>query len=128
MEERIAMPEPRVMMTANTFHIDPNDGSPSVEYRIENGRLERRTVEAAAQGSVAVEAPWKLLTAEQVASEVVSSPAFARWLSRRLGVYSLLRACCQRLYFSVSDEGHECRHYPREFVIGELSPLLRGNS
>lgn len=43
------MLEGHVTMTGNTLHIDPNDGSPSVEYRIENGHLERRTVEAAAQ-------------------------------------------------------------------------------
>jgi len=69
---------------------------------------------------------WQPLTREQVASEIVACPLFARWLSRRAGVYSLLRACTQRLYFSVSDEGHECRRYARKLVIGEFSPVLHG--
>jgi hypothetical protein len=98
-------------MAISTLHIDPNDESPSVNYRIESGWVESRTVEFVAQGSGTFEVLWKRLTPEQVASQVVSSPVFARWLSRRAGVYSLLRACCHRLYATVSDEGHECRHY-----------------
>jgi len=114
------MPAERVRMAVQTLHIDPNDGSPPVNYRIEHGRVERRTVELAAPEGGAIEEQWKGLTPEQLASEIVSSAVFARWLSRRAGVYSLIRACCHRLYASVSDEGHEVRHYAREV---EFSPL-----
>ena len=117
------MLQARVTMAASRLHIDPNNGSPSVEYRIENGRLERRTVGAAAQGGVA-EAQWQPLTRQQVPSAVMASPVVARWLSSRLGFHSLIRACSQP-HSSVTDEGQECCRYTREVVIGEFSPLQR---
>jgi hypothetical protein len=107
------------ILVCNRLRIDPNDGSPAVEYRIENGRVERGS---AAQGGVTIEGRWVVLTAEQLASEVATKPAVACWLIRKLGVRALLRACSQRSA-SVSDEGQERRHSEREVVVGEFSPL-----
>jgi hypothetical protein len=111
------MPAERVRMAVQKLHIEPNDGSPPLHYRIERGQVERRTVELVAEGSDPIEVRWKRLTPEQLASEIVSSPVFARWLSRRAGVHSLIRACCHRLYAFVSDEGHECRRHAGPVVI-----------
>jgi hypothetical protein len=115
--------ERRGMLVWNKLRIDPNDGSPVVEYRIENGRVERRTLGASAQGSTTIEAQWQRLTPEQLTSHVMANTVIAHWLSRRLGARSLIRACTQ--HSSGVSRGAQERHYDkREVVVGEFTPLL----
>lgn len=112
----------KLRMACNKLRIDPNDGSPVVEYRIENDGVERRMVAARTGDGIASEEQWEQLTPTQVASHITANTTVAYWLYRRLGAQSLLQACGQRPSF-VSDEGVEFYHRNREVVVGEFSPL-----
>ena len=112
----------KLRVACNKLRIDPNDGSPVLEYRIEDGQVERRTVETPALEGAATEAQWQLTTA-QLASHVMANTVVAHWLSRRLGIYSLLRAAGQ-LPASLNDETQEFPRPVRQVTIGEFTPLL----
>jgi len=77
------------------LRIDPNDGSPELEYRIENGRMEHRILKVPTQGDAEIEAQWQQLTPEELASHVLNSTILSDWLCFRMGVQSLLRASNQ---------------------------------
>jgi len=81
-------------MACNNLRIDLGDGSPVVDYRIENDCVEIRTLEAEN------EKPWQRLTPEQLTFEVMADTVIARWLCRRMGVHRLLRACTQSLSYA----------------------------
>jgi hypothetical protein len=85
----------RGTLVCNRLCIDPNDGSPAVEYRIENHRVERRTREMIGEKTTAHEEQWQRLTPEQLTSHVMANTVVAHWVSRRLGLHSLVRACNQ---------------------------------
>jgi len=80
------------MLACNRLLIDPCDGSPVVDYRIENGGVESRTLEAAERGTT-TEKRWQRLTPEQLSSHVMADSVVAQWLRRRMGVPRLIRAC-----------------------------------
>jgi hypothetical protein len=73
-------------MTHNRLRIDARNCSPAVEYRIENGQVERRSQAMATEAGPVVEREWQQLTREQLTSETVMNPVFANWLRRRLGI------------------------------------------
>jgi len=73
------------MQTCNRLRIDPGDGSPALDYRIENGRVECRVVDRT-EG-------WRPLSPQQLSLQVKSRAILAHWLSRRMGVFPLVRAC-----------------------------------
>src|SRR5215469_12288151 len=100
----------RTRMTCNRLRIDRSDGSVAVEYRIEDGRVERKITQAPTHGSSVSEVEWQLLTPEQLCSEILAQNVVARWLFLRLGLHALIRACSQRSS-SVSDEGPEERRH-----------------
>ena len=104
------------------LRINRNDDSPVLEYRIENGSVERRILEPVANGSCAIEGQWQRFTPEQLASHLKANPILAHWVSRMFGVHSLIQACSHSS--SVHDEGQECRPPTRSVVVGEFSPLL----
>jgi hypothetical protein len=79
------------MMAFNTLRIDAGDGSPVVDYRIENGRVASRVAEAAADGEI--EQQWQQLTPEEISAHVTAGTVVAHWLLRRMGFYRLMRAC-----------------------------------
>jgi len=81
------------MLACNRLHIDPCDGSPVVDYRIENGCVERQSPETAAEGGTKTEERWQRLTPEQLSSHVMADTVVAQWLCRRMGVHRLIRAC-----------------------------------
>ena len=83
------------MLLCNHLRIDPGHGSPVVDYRIENGHVESRTLESVAERNAAVEKAWQPLTPEQLSSHVMRDTIVARWLSRRMGILPLIRACHQ---------------------------------
>jgi len=81
------------MLACNRLRIDLGDGSPVVDYRIEGGRVESRTVDNAADRNGVVEKPWQRLTADQLCSHVMADTVVSRWLRRRMGMHQLIRAC-----------------------------------
>ena len=81
------------MLACNRLRIDPCDGSTAVDYRIENGWVESRTLEIAAESGTTTEERWQRLTPGQLRSHVMANTVVAQWLRRRMGVHSLIRAC-----------------------------------
>ncbi len=81
------------MLACKRLRIDPCDGSPVVDYRIENGCVESRTLETAAEGGATTEERWQRLTPEQLISHAMADTVVAQWLCRRMGVHRLIRAC-----------------------------------
>jgi hypothetical protein len=90
------------MLAFNRLRIDPGDGSAVVDYRIENGFVEKRTLEALS-GTTGTENAWHRLTPEELGSHVLADTIVARWLSRRMGVRRLIRACTEQ--FSADNNG-----------------------
>jgi hypothetical protein len=90
------------MLAFNRLRIDPGDGCPAVEYRIEDDHVDRRVLDSAAERSGAIEAPWQRLTPEQLRSHVMADTVVARWLCWRMGVHQLIRACNQGSPFADS--------------------------
>jgi len=89
----LSSPE-RCIMACNNLRIDLGDGSPVVDYRIENDRVETRTLEAEN------EKPWQRLTPEELTCQIMADTVVARWLRRRMGVHRLLRACTYSLSYA----------------------------
>jgi hypothetical protein len=79
-------------MPACRLLIDPSDGSPTVDYRIEDGCVESRTLERGENGTI-TEKGWQRLTPAELSSHVMADTVVARWLRRRMGVHRLIRAC-----------------------------------
>jgi hypothetical protein len=101
-------------MTFNRLRIDTNDGSPVVEYRIENGGVERRTLEMAAEKSAVTEGEWQRFTPEQLASLVTANTVVAYWLSRRFGIHALIPACSKSSSSASNGTGGElAQHDPQ---------------
>lgn len=94
-------------MAFNTLRIDPGDGSPIVDYRIENDHVDCRVADAAADGEL--EPQWQRLTPEQITAHVMADTVVARWLLRRMGLYQLMRACGP----DYSTSGNSVRYYPQ---------------
>jgi hypothetical protein len=81
------------MLACNRLRVDLGDGSPAVDYRIEGGRVESRTVDSAADKNCVVEKPWQRLTAEQLCSHVMADTVVSCWLRSRMGIHRLIQAC-----------------------------------
>ena len=84
------------MLASNRLRLEPGNGSPVVDYRIENGCVETRTL-ATGAGENALEKQWQPLTPEELSSRVLRDSVLARWLRRRLGLFRLVRACNHEL-------------------------------
>jgi len=95
------------MLACNRLRIDPCDGSPVVDYRIENGCVESCSVETAAESGTTIEKQWQRLTPEQLTSHVMANAVVARWLGKRMGVHALIRACSSSA--NNGGEGHSER-------------------
>jgi len=94
------------MLASNRLRIDPCDGSPVAEYRIENDLVESRTLEteAAERSTPTTDQRWHRVTPEQLSSHVMADTALAQWLLGRMGVYSLIRACNSSTNIAVHSE------------------------
>jgi hypothetical protein len=77
------------MLACNRLRIDSGKGSPVLEYKIENDRVEGREFSFESGD----ETGWQRLTSEQISSHVMADTVLARWLRGRMGLYRLLRAC-----------------------------------
>ena len=91
------------MLAFDRLRIDPSDGCPAVEYRIADDHVDSRVLDSAAERSSGIKAPWQRLTPEQLRSHVMADSVVARWLSRRMGVHRLIRACNQDSPFADSE-------------------------
>lgn len=80
------------MLACNRLRVDLGDGY-VVDYRIESDRVESRIHESDPEISCAIDQHWERLTAAELSSHVLADTVVARWLSRRMGVERLLRAC-----------------------------------
>jgi len=85
------------MLACNRLRIDPGNGSPSVDYRIESGFVESRTLETDVpkRSTLTTEKQWHRLTPEQLTSRVMADKVVAQWLRHRMGLHELIRACQQ---------------------------------
>jgi len=110
-------------MTSDKLRIDRNDGSPVLEYRIENGCLEHRTILLSSNPTTAPDGQWQRLTREQLASLVSANNVVAHWLCRRVGVHALIRACSKSSSSSTNGTG-ESHYFGRTVVVGQFSPLI----
>ena len=81
------------MLACNRLRVDMGDGSPAVDYRIEDDRVECRILENAPNRGL--EQAWRRLTPEQLTSHVSGETVISVWLRRRMGIFRLLRACSQ---------------------------------
>jgi hypothetical protein len=84
------------MLECNKLRVDPGNGCPALEYRVEGGSVEYRVV---AGGT---EELWRPLSSEQLSSHVMEGTVVAHWLRRRIGVYRLMQACNQDTSFDTS--------------------------
>lgn len=92
------------MLACNRLRIDMGDGSPAVDYRIEDDRVECRILENAPNS--ALEQAWKQLTPEQITSHVSGETVISVWLRRRMGIFRLLRACNQSVTTGSAHSDH----------------------
>jgi hypothetical protein len=76
------------------LRIDRNDGSHVLEYRIADGWVEYRAIKSASENAV-TEAPWERITPAGLQSLLTTKSIVALWLSHRLGIDALRRACGQ---------------------------------
>jgi hypothetical protein len=93
------------MLACNRLRIDRDDGSSALDYRIEDDRVESRTLEIGKQASPVTGKEWQLLTPEQLTALIMSDTVVAQWLRRRMGVYRLVRACNQHLSSGSAEQG-----------------------
>jgi hypothetical protein len=74
------------------LRLQAGDGSASEEYRVDNGRVEVRSLHSQAAYE-APESSWHRLTPHQLSTHVERNTVVAQWLERRLGWRRLLQAC-----------------------------------
>jgi hypothetical protein len=79
--------------------LEAADDSASKQYRIDNGKVEVRTLHSD-NGYDPPESGWHRLTPQQLSTHVERNTVVAQWLERRLGWRRLLQAC-------VSQEAHD---------------------
>lgn len=114
----------RVLITWNKLRIDPNDGSPILEYRIQNGRVEHRS-QAAVQRDIPSEMHWQQLTPEQLTSHATLGTVLPMWLSRRLGVHSPIRTCTQHS-LPIDNRVQQSSQYAQETAVCAVNSLPIG--
>jgi hypothetical protein len=74
------------------LRVEPQDGSPAKDYRIQDGEVEVRIW---VTGIHLADREWRRLTPEEIAYHVKNNTVVARWLEARLGWRRVLRKCVQ---------------------------------
>jgi hypothetical protein len=77
-------------MACNSLRIDAGDGSPVMEYRIENGHVESRISFSPEETT---QSDWEAVSPEELSEHVMSGTILSLWLRRRMGIFRLVRAC-----------------------------------
>ena len=75
------------------LRLESGEGSPAREYRIEDGKVEVRTLDPDGGSVRCTGSAWWRLTPEQLSIHVERNTVVAWWLERRLGWRRLLQAC-----------------------------------
>jgi hypothetical protein len=87
------------MLECNRLRIDVGDGSTVLDYRIEDGSVQSRSLRVRDGKSLVVERDWHWLTPQQLSSLVKANKVVAHWLSRRMGIFKTVRACTENSLF-----------------------------
>src|SRR5260370_5754270 len=74
------------------LRLEAADGSATKQYRIDDGKVEVRTLHLHS-GYDPPESSWHRLTPQQLSTHVERNTVVAQWLERRLGWRRLLQAC-----------------------------------
>jgi len=77
-------------MACNSLRIDAGDGSPVMDYRIENGQVESRISFSPGEN---IQSDWQAVSPEELSEHVMSGTILSLWLRRRMGIFRLVRAC-----------------------------------
>jgi hypothetical protein len=80
------------MLACNRLRVDSVDGS-HVDYRIENGVIESRSVRVPHGSAPAIVREWHRLTPQELSSLIITNKVINHWLTRRMGIFALVRAC-----------------------------------
>jgi hypothetical protein len=88
------------MLECNRLRIDVGDGSTVLDYRIEDGFVQSRSLRLRDGKSPVVERDWHWLTPQQLSSLVKANKVVAHWLSRRMGIFNAVRACTENSLLS----------------------------
>ena len=78
------------MLGWNRLRVESGNGTAGMDYRIRDGQVECRAIDVS---SLANGARWRQLSADELRSLVLANPLLAKWLSHRMGVFQLVRAC-----------------------------------
>jgi hypothetical protein len=91
-------------LTSKRLRLEPDNGSPITEYRINNATVAVRTVDLNRRSDQDHDeaSGWQQLTPEQLRFHVERHTVVAEWLKRRLGWRRLLRECARD-----ADEGQK---------------------
>jgi len=74
------------------LRLEAEDGSTSREYRVNDGKVEVRSLQSRRECDPR-ESSWHRLTPQQLSIHVERNTVVARWLEHRLGWKRLLQAC-----------------------------------
>jgi len=74
------------------LRLEAADGSATKEYRIDDGKVEVRSLYSHSRYDPP-ESSWHRLTPQQLSTHVERNTVVAQWLERRLGWRRLLQAC-----------------------------------
>ena len=77
-------------MACNSLRIDAGDGSPVMDYRIENGHVESRISFSPEETT---QSDWEAVSPQELSEHVMSGTILSLWLRRRMGIFRLVRAC-----------------------------------
>lgn len=75
------------------LRLEPGDGSPVIDYRLQDNELEKRVLDASGRPNPQTGSPWQRLTPEHIAHHITSRTIVAYWLRRKLGWRNVLRKC-----------------------------------
>jgi len=79
-------------MASVPLRLEAENGSEIEEYRVDNGKVEVRTLRSFGLSGLH-EVSWRQLTSQHLRSHVERNTVVAQWLERRLGWRRLLQAC-----------------------------------
>jgi len=82
-------------IVSSRLRLEPGDGSPVKEYRINNGEIEV-CVFGKTHDARDTATKWRRLTAAKIAHHVEQNTILSHWLERKLGWRYVLRKCVQR--------------------------------
>lgn len=105
-------------MACNSLRIDAGDGSPVMDYRIENGHIESRISFSPEETT---QSDWEAVSPEELSEHVMSGTILSLWLRRRMGIFRLVRACSSDASSTNSSDS------PTLLLETDVKPLVSEN-